>query len=289
MSLTMGPAVFGPRPRATLNFPRPKGHAIIFEPNPRRIRAEFAGETIVDSRRSRLLHETAILPVGYFPREHVRTDLLQPTDHSTHCPFKGDAVYWSVVVGDKVAENAAWGYPDPIDAAPDGLADYIAFYFGRIDHWFEEDDEQLGHLRDPHNRIDVLPTSSHVRVTLDGTQLAETDRALALYEGGGLPPRFYIPNDDVNFDALEPADHATRCAYKGLASEYCSAPAGDRLVENLAWRYPEPRAEVAAIADHVAFFNELVEIEVDGEVDRWEDSPFAPRDSSAPAREKSTA
>src|SRR5919108_6453003 len=138
MSLTNGTGPFGQTPAGAFNFevPRKKG-VIYFEDFPRRMRALFAGETIVDSRHAKLLHEQNHLPVLYFPEDEVRMDLLEPTDHSTHCPFKGDAAYWSVRVGDEVAENAVWSYPAPFDDAPP-LTGYFALYWGKMDEWLEE-------------------------------------------------------------------------------------------------------------------------------------------------------
>src|SRR6476646_10494165 len=119
MTLTVGTGPFGRQRAGSFNFTVPREHGVIyFEDSPRRIRARFGGETIVDSRRAKLLHEQNHLPICYFPVDDVRMDLLEPTDHSTRCPFKGQASYWSVRVGDAVAENAAWSYPDPIEDAP---------------------------------------------------------------------------------------------------------------------------------------------------------------------------
>jgi uncharacterized protein (DUF427 family) len=105
---------------------------LFFEDSPRRVRVMFGGETVADSRRVRLMHEQGPLPAYYFPRGDVRMDLLEATNHTTYCPFKADASYWSVRVGDLVAENAVRGYPDPIDSAPP-LADYLAFYWNKIE------------------------------------------------------------------------------------------------------------------------------------------------------------
>src|SRR5215218_5445433 len=100
MSLMIGTGPFGQRPAGVFNreLPQVKG-LIYFEDSPRRIRARLAGETVVDSRHAKLLHEQAHLPVYYFPEVEVRMDLLEPTDHSTHCPYKGEASYWSVRAG----------------------------------------------------------------------------------------------------------------------------------------------------------------------------------------------
>jgi uncharacterized protein (DUF427 family) len=264
MSLTIGTGPFGRHGDKHFNFRREgPEHVLFFEETPRRVRATFAGETVVDSRRAKVLHETGLLPRYYFPREDVRMDLLRSTDRSTHCPFKGDASYWSVHVGDRVAENAVWGYPEPIEGAPP-LADHVSVYWEALDHWYEEDEEVFGHLRDPYHRIDVLPSSRHVRVSLGGVVLAESRRPVLLHEAG-LPARWYLPREDVRMELLEADDgRQTRCAYKGLAS-YWSARIGDRVEEAIAWHYPATTREVEPIVDLICFFNERVDVEVDGE------------------------
>jgi uncharacterized protein (DUF427 family) len=260
MTLTVGKGPFGHTPAGSFNFELPRREGIIyFDPSPRRMRAIFNGETVVDSRHAYLLHEQKHLPVFYFPKEEVRMDLLEQTEHSTRCPFKGDACYWSVRVGDRVAENAAWGYPEPIPDAPP-LADYVAFYWDRMDEWLEEDEPAIVHARDPYHRIDVLDTSRHVRVIVDGQEVADTTRARALFETG-LPTRWYIPREDVRMDLLEATDTSTGCAYKGYAS-YWSV--GDE--QDVVWSYADPRPEVERLRDYLAFFNERVDIEVDGEL-----------------------
>jgi uncharacterized protein (DUF427 family) len=134
MTLTIGTGPFGDQGDKTFNFEvqAPRDHVLFFEDSPRRVRVMFGGQTVADSRRVKLLHEQVHLPVYYFPREGVRMDLLQATNHTTQCPFKGEAFYWSVRVGDRVAENAVWGYPDPIDSAQP-LAAYLAFYWNEME------------------------------------------------------------------------------------------------------------------------------------------------------------
>ena len=186
-------------------------------------------------------------------------DLLVPSDKHTTCPYKGEASYWSVHAGGKVAEDAVWSYPEPLDDAPP-LAGYMAFYWHKMDEWLEEDEPAIVHARDPYHRIDILDTSRHVRVSVDGEQVADTTRARVLFETG-LPPRWYVPRADVRIDLLQPSDSSTGCAYKGYAS-YWSV--GDE--EDVVWSYPEPRREAERIKDYLAFFNERVDIEVDGEL-----------------------
>jgi uncharacterized protein (DUF427 family) len=265
MTLTIGTGPFGDQGDKAFNFEvqAPRDHMLYFEDSPRRVRVVFNGETVADSRRVKLMHEAGLLPVYYFPIEDVRMELLEASDHTTHCPFKGDASYWSVSVGDRVAEDAVWSYPEPIDSCPP-IAGYLAFYWRKMDHWYEEDEEVFVHPRDPYHRVDVLESSRHVRVKVAGEVVAETQRPTILFEAG-LPPRYYILEEDVRMELLEASEKTTQCPYKGVASYY-SVEAGDGRVEDLVWYYPEPIPEAAKIEGLLAFFNERVDLEVDGEV-----------------------
>jgi uncharacterized protein (DUF427 family) len=246
----------------TTEPPTTPAYRITFERSPRRVRVKFAGETIADTTRAHLLFETRHLPIYYFPRADVRMDLLRASAHHTFCPYKGTASYWTVAVGDKVAENAVWGYPEPIAAVAE-IADYVAFYWGPMESWWEEDEEVFVHARDPYKRVDVLNSSRPVRVIVGGTTVAETSRARFLFETG-LPVRYYIPPEDVRMDLLAASDTTTRCPYKGTAS-YCSIKIGDRVFPDVVWFYPDPIAECPKIKDYFAFFHEHVDdILVDG-------------------------
>ena len=243
------------------------------ESSPRRVRAIFNNETIADSTRVMLLHETKHVPVYYFPIGDVRMDLLAPTDKKTHCPLKGEASYWSVTVGERVAENAVWGYPNPIAECPD-ISGYVAFYWNKVDAWYEEDDEVFVHPRDPYKRVDVLNSSRHVQVVLGGETIAETRRPRLLFETG-LPTRYYIPKVDVRMDLLESSDTRTRCPYKGEAV-YWSVRVGDQVEEDIAWSYPAPIPECPKIENLVCFFNERVDaVVVDGERTEVPETPWS--------------
>jgi uncharacterized protein (DUF427 family) len=264
MSLTVGTGPFGERPAGRFNTEiEPPGALIFWDPVAHRIRAIFAGETIVDSTNAKLLHETGRLPVYYFPEEDLRADLLESSDHSTHCPYKGQARYRSIRVGDRVAENAIWSYPDPIDSVP-FLVGHAALYWDAVDEWFVEDEQAFGHPRDPYSRIDVYPTSRRVRVLLDGEVLADSRRAKILFETA-LPPRYYLPQEDVRMELLGTSSKKTRCAYKGSAS-YWHVRVGRTLHENLVWTYREPQHDAEPVKDMLAFFNERVDLEIEGEV-----------------------
>jgi uncharacterized protein (DUF427 family) len=263
MSLTMGTGPFGERPAGRFNTRfEPPGAVLFWDPVPHRIRAIFAGETFVDSTNAKMLHETGHLPVYYFPEPDLRADLLEPSKTTTHCPFKGEASYRSIRVGDRVADDAVWAYREPIESA-EFLAGHAALYWDSMDEWFVEDAQAFGHARDPYSRIDVYPTSRRVRVLLDGEVLADSHRARILFETP-LPPRYYLPVEDVRTELFEASSKKTRCAYKGSAS-YWHVRAGGRLHEDLVWTYREPQHDAENVRDMLAFFNERVDIEVEGE------------------------
>jgi uncharacterized protein (DUF427 family) len=257
MTLTLGTGPFGPQTQGIFNFERiGPAHVLYFEDCPWRVRCELAGETIADSRRVKLLHETGLLPVYYFPRSDVRFDLLRATDQRSRCPFKGEASYWSMAVGDRVVENAVWGYASPIAGVPP-LADYVAFYWSKLDRWFEEDAEAHGHARDPYHRTDVMPSSRHVKLSLDGTVLAESRTPTILFEAG-IRPRWYFRPEEVRLDLLRESSTRTRCAYKGRTTAYWSFGAH----EDIAWCYGEPHPTVAAIAGRICFYDEKMQLDL---------------------------
>jgi len=232
------------------------------EPNHRRLRVLVDGVVIADTIHSLYLFETGHPPVYYFPKSDVRFDLLEHTDRSTHCPLKGDAEYWSIVVGDRRIDNAVWSYPTPIEGAPD-LSAYVAFYWNKVDNWFEEDEEVYVHARDPYKRIDALRSSRHVEIRINGVTVADTTRPVLLFETG-LPTRYYIPKLDVRLDLLRPSTRSTACPYKGTAGYFSVAVPGAAVVEDIAWVYPAPIPEIPTIENHLAFFNEHVDVAVDG-------------------------
>jgi uncharacterized protein (DUF427 family) len=168
--------------------------------------------------------ETGHHPVYYFPRDDVRTDLMEPTNHRTHCPYKGDASYWSLRVGNRAVENAVWSYEQPLSGM-ERIKGLLAFYWDKVEHWFEEDEEVFGHARDPYHRIDVRPSSREVRVIFAGETVALTRRGLFLFETG-LPTRYYIPPADVRMEFLTPTRNSSTCPYKGtgVVLEFAERP-----------------------------------------------------------------
>lgn len=226
------------------------------EDQSKRYRVLFNGETIADSVRTKLLFEKPYHPVIYFPFEDLKQEFLQATAHSTHCPWKGDASYWSLAVGGKAAENAVWAYKTP-RAGCEAIAGHASFIWKSVDGWLEEDSPLLGHARNPYSRIDTLRSSRRVVVKAKGQVVADTTRAVFLYETG-LPARYYIPLADCRMDLLSKSDTWSVCPYKGRAAYYSATLEGDE-VKDIAWYYPEPWPEVALIQDHLAFYPERVE------------------------------
>lgn len=260
MSLTRSAGPLSGHPPQTVNY-RIDGpaHRLLMQQFPRRVRAAFGGETVFDTTRAMLLHETGLLPQVYVPREDIRAELLRPTDHHTYCPFKGTASYWSVAVGGQVAENAIWYYPEP-NPETDWLSEYAGFYWDAMDDWYDEDELVEGHLRDPYHRVDVRRSSRHVRVLLGDTVLAETSRPLLLSETG-FPNRFYLPAADIRQDLLEPSDTHTICPYKGTAS-YWSVSVGDQKLTDAVWSYPQAEGDSAAVSGYLSFLHDELTVEV---------------------------
>ena len=234
----------------------------VIEPSPRRVRVMLSGRFVADSRRVRLLFETGRLPVYYFPNEDVRADALIPAGDPVVDAVKGPTRYFDVRIGDRVVERGAWRCEGVPGRGPD-IVELTAFDWNGMDAWFEEDEEVFVHPRDPYHRVDVAESSRHVRVSVDGTVVADSRRPMMLFETG-LPPRYYLPKPDVRQDILTRSRKHTACPYKGTA-DYFSVHTGRRLVEDIAWCYETPIPEMPRIAGRIAFFDERVDVDVDGE------------------------
>jgi uncharacterized protein (DUF427 family) len=256
MTLTLGSGPLSANP-ADSNFEIiGPAHRIAFEPHRRRIRAELGGHTVLDTTRGHLLHETAILPVLYAPLDDFDPALLEPTEHTTHCPFKGDASYWTVRAGGRVAENALWAYKDPQPQAH-WLAGFGALYFERMDRWLEEDEEVRAHLRDPYHRVDARRSSRPVEVTLGDELVLRRECPILVFETG-LPPRAYVDRDSLDLVASE---RRTACPYKGEAT-YWSLRVGTRVLEDAAWSYETPLDGMSAIAGLVSLDHDELEVRI---------------------------
>jgi uncharacterized protein (DUF427 family) len=233
--------------------------SVRIERGAKRVRAYLGSELVAETSRPLLVWEAPYYPTYYFPDSDVRTDLLQPGDGVAHSPSRGDGHTFTVTAGGQEAPRAAVRYEEsPLEA----LRDAIRLEWGAMDAWFEEDEQVFTHPRDPYTRVDSLPSSRHVRVEFDGVTIAESTKPTLLFETG-LPARYYLPRTHVRMDLLEATDTVSHCPYKGQA-EYWSVRAGDAVHADLAWSYRTPLPESQKIAGLIAFYNEKVDLHVDG-------------------------
>jgi uncharacterized protein (DUF427 family) len=228
------------------------------EPTPRRIRVRLANQLVADSHRAQLLvqYGPGGLPTYYLPREDVVADALE--DEVTDASGRRR---WTVRAGRARAQGAAWAHEDPTGPMS-ALADHVTFSWRQLE-WYEEDERVVTHARDPHKRVDTLHSSRHVQVYVAGELLADSVRPLLLFETW-LPTRYYLPYEDVRTELLEASDTVSTCPYKGQA-RYLSVRVGDTLVPDVVWSYPSPIPENPKIKDLMAFYNERVDLVVDGE------------------------
>lgn len=264
MSLTQGSGpLAGSLSSATTNYTiDAPAHRILFEPDPRRLRAYVGDRLVLDTTRAQLLHETGIRPVAYVPLEDFDADLMERTDTSTHCPFKGDASYWTLRVGDDVREDAIWAYDEPLEPSS-WLRGFAALAFDRADRWMVEDEAVVARLRDPYHHVDVHVSSRPVRVTAGGAVIAESARPTLLFETS-MPARAYIPRTDVTAGLLQPSNKTSTDPYIGAAI-YWHVHAGGERFEDAAWSYELPRAEAMKIAGLVCFEGDGITVELDAD------------------------
>jgi uncharacterized protein (DUF427 family) len=263
MSLTQGSGPLGRGEGNAANYTiQSPAHRILFQPDARRLRA-FVGDTVVlDTTRAHLLHETGIRPVAYVPFEDIDAALLERSEHASHCPFKGDASYWSLRVGEDLRENAVWAYEQPLEEAS-WLRGFAALYFDRVDRWMVEDEAVPGgRLRDPYHRVDVHVSSRPVTVTAAGAVIARSTRPTLLFETS-MPVRAYVPRGDVTAGHLKPSETTTSDPYIGDAI-WWHVHAGGELLPDAAHSYELPRAEAMKIAGLVCFSGEGIETKLDG-------------------------
>lgn len=236
------------------------GDRVRIEDSPKRVRTYLSGEPIADTRHPKLVWEIPYFPAYYFPRDDVRMEFLIPNGHTRNSASRGVAHTFTVQCQQRELVDAAWHYPEsPLEE----LRGLVRFDWDAMDGWFEEDDEVFVHPHDPYHRIDILNSSRHIEVQVNGVTVADTHRATFLFETG-LPTRYYIPKLDVRFDLLTPTDTTSGCAYKGFA-RYWSVEAGGETFKDLAWSLTTPLPEGTKVAGLVAFFNEKTDIIVDGE------------------------
>jgi uncharacterized protein (DUF427 family) len=239
------------------------------EQSAKRVRIYLGGEVIADTTAPVLVWEGPHYPAYYIPASDVRTGLI-PDGTVRHSPSRGDGQLYTVKAGGKEAAGAALRYQDsPIEE----LRDLVRFEWGAMDAWFEEDEEVFIHPRDPHHRVDILPSSRRIRVEVDGVTVAESSNPRLLFETG-LPVRYYLPKTHVRMDLLEHTDTVTGCPYKGKA-EYWSVQARGEVHKDIVWSYPAPLPESLKVAGLVSFYNEKVDVYVDEVLQERPKTPFS--------------
>ncbi|MDP2710218.1 MAG: DUF427 domain-containing protein [Solirubrobacteraceae bacterium] len=260
MSLTRGSGPLGGVPAQSNYTIQAPAHRILFEADARRLRAFVGDSRVLDTRRAHLLHETGIRPVAYVPLEDFDENLLQRTGTTTHCPFKGDASYWSLRAGDELREDAVWGYEQPLQQAS-WLSGFAALDPARADRWLVEDEPVGGGLRDPYHRVDVHTSSRPVRVTAAGELIAQSAHPTLVFETS-MPVCAYLPRGDVKAGHLRPSDTTTIDPYIGDAI-YWHVHAGGETLLDAAHSYELPRAEAMKIAGLVCFSGDGVQVQLD--------------------------
>jgi uncharacterized protein (DUF427 family) len=231
------------------------------EPSPKRVRIVMGGEVIADTTDALWVWENPWYPQYYVPLRDIREGALEPTATMTRSPTRGSARHFTVRGGGRVAVDAAWCHEDsPIDE----LRDRIRFDWAAMDAWFEEDEEVFVHPRNPYTRVDILASSRHVEVEVGGNVVAASTRPTFLFETN-LPRRTYFPKLDVRMELLVASDTSSMCPYKGTARYWSLADLEADGVD-IAWSYPAPFRESEPIAGLVAFYDERVDVRVDGQL-----------------------
>ena len=239
-----------------MDYPAPIVPVNHVEPVPRRIRAVLGGETVVDTVRALYVWEWPAFPQYYIPLDDVRDGVLVREDR-TEDTSRGPAEVHGLRVGDVRRPGAAKVF----SASPvGGLTGTVRVDWGGMDAWYEEDEKVFVHPRSPYSRVDAVRSTRRVVVELDGVTLADSSSPVMVFETG-LPTRYYLNRTEIDFTTLEPTDTVSACPYKGTTSGYWSARSGTK---DVAWAYDFPTRQLLPIAGLVAFYNEKVDITLDG-------------------------
>lgn len=229
-------------------------------PNPRRIRAVLNGRVVLDTTSALYVWEWEHYPQYYIPVTDVDAAVLVDEQHEQKLS-RGTARRYGLAVGEVSRPSALRLYGSD---ARFGLAGHARFEWNALDAWYEEDEQVFVHPRDPYTRVDALRSTRHVRVELNGTVLAESASPVLVFETG-LPTRYYLNRSEVDFTHLTPTDTVTACPYKGTTSGYWTALVGGTTHPDIAWSYDFPTRQLLPIAGLVAFYNEKVDIVLDGQ------------------------
>ncbi|MEV0299029.1 DUF427 domain-containing protein [Nocardia sp. NPDC050710] len=239
------------------------------ETSQKRVRVYLGGHVVADTAHPVLVWESPHYPTYYLPTADMQAK-LEPNGTTHRSPSRGDATGYDIVIDGITAKGAALRYHDsPIPE----LNDLIRLEWNAMDEWLEEDEPVYVHPRDPYSRVDILASSRHVRVEIGGVTVADSHSPRMLFETG-LPARYYLPLADVRMDLLQASDTHTSCPYKGTA-DYWNVRVGEAEYADYVWIYRTPLPESQKIAGLACFYNEKVDIYVDGELQERPRSPFS--------------
>ncbi|MDQ6820753.1 MAG: DUF427 domain-containing protein [Actinomycetota bacterium] len=230
------------------------------EPVPRRIRAALVGQIVLDTTRALYLWEWPHYPQYHIPADDVDPDALVD-EQRTHRLSRGAVASVGLRAGEVHRAGAGRRY---LESTVEGLTGTIRFDWDALDAWYEEDERVFVHPRSPYVRVDALRSTRRVRVQCDGVVLAESGSPVMVFETG-LPTRYYMDRSALDFAHLRPSETATACPYKGRTTVYWSAEIGERLYTDLAWSYDFPTRQLLPIAGLVSFYNEKVDVFIDGD------------------------
>jgi uncharacterized protein (DUF427 family) len=228
------------------------------EPVPRRIRATLAGQVVLDTTNALYVWEWPNYPQYYIPIADVSRAFLVD-ERQIERLHRGSARLHGLQVGQVVRPSSARLYTDG------SVAGTVRFDWDALDAWFEEDEEVFVHPRNPYTRVDALRSTRSVRIELDGAVLAESSSPIMVFETG-LPTRYYLNRTEVNFSHLVPTETVTSCPYKGRTTGYWTVQVDHATYPDLAWTYDFPTRQLLPIAGLIAFYNEKVDITIDGEL-----------------------
>lgn len=241
------------------HHPQPAVGADHVEPVPRRIRATLGGRTVLDTIRAQYLWDWPFYPHFQIPVEDIAPRVLVDEDHH-HRVRRGTVARYGLRVGDVDRPGAVRRY---LESPIPGLVGTARLDWDALDAWYEEDEQVFVHPRNPYVRVDALRSTRTVRVELDGVLLAESSAPVLVFETG-LPTRYYLDRSAVDLTHLRPSDTVTACPYKGRTSAYWSVATDDAVHADLAWSYDHPTRELLPVAGLVAFYDEKVDVTVDG-------------------------
>jgi uncharacterized protein (DUF427 family) len=224
----------------------------------------LGGEFIADTLTPLLVWEIPYFPFYYIPVVDVKPGALIETGQSN------GVITYNVRGGEKEVDGGAHRF---VGAPKGDLGAFVAFHWKEMDAWYEEAEEIFAHPRDPHHRVDVLRSRRDVKVEVDGVTVAESDAPVLLFETG-LPTRYYLDQTNVRMDLLTPNNTATQCPYKGTA-RYWDLNNGVNTYPSFVWSYSFPTPESSKIAGLLCFYNEKVDLSLDGVRQERPKSPFS--------------